>query len=289
MVSDGTEFAVGDIDKWFDESRRNTKAKHEKWAKYYDRRRRDIQIKVNDWVLVKTHPLSSAAQKVIAKFKPKYEGKVTRRRRTSSFDSNSSRYTSSNFDGVQPRSNESQYSRKNGSGERRELEKKGASFKADQGERHTGIASNRRPLVRSSSGSWTEPNRRIKKCKKETLGFKKSGQSGSGGPERKYRNGPRQQGAKRKLASVSSNDLPYFRKRCRGDETMIPSTNGCNLRPRRGHNKEDQFDPEETKNNNTAPTLRSKGQVGVPKAEDVSNSIARRGQEECEHSKIPIP
>ncbi|GFS99947.1 uncharacterized protein TNCV_4196321 [Trichonephila clavipes] len=62
------------FEKWFDEARRNTKAKHEKWAKYYDRRRRDVQIKVNDWVLVKTHPLSSAAQKGVAKFKPKFEG-----------------------------------------------------------------------------------------------------------------------------------------------------------------------------------------------------------------------
>ncbi|GFY29239.1 hypothetical protein TNCV_4723671 [Trichonephila clavipes] len=33
MVSDGTEFAVGDIERLFEEARRNTKAKHEKWAK----------------------------------------------------------------------------------------------------------------------------------------------------------------------------------------------------------------------------------------------------------------
>ncbi|GFV65721.1 retrovirus-related Pol polyprotein from transposon 412 [Trichonephila clavipes] len=37
MVSDGTEFAEGDIEKLFDEAKRNTKAKHEKCAKYYDR------------------------------------------------------------------------------------------------------------------------------------------------------------------------------------------------------------------------------------------------------------
>ncbi|GFU91485.1 retrovirus-related Pol polyprotein from transposon 17.6 [Trichonephila clavipes] len=74
MVSDGTKFAVGNIEKLFDEARRNTKAKHDKWAKYYNQRRRDVRIKVNDWVLVKTHPLSSAAQKVVAKFKPKFEG-----------------------------------------------------------------------------------------------------------------------------------------------------------------------------------------------------------------------
>ncbi|GFU76139.1 uncharacterized protein TNCV_206831 [Trichonephila clavipes] len=60
MVSDGTEFAVGDIDRLFEEARRNTRTKNEKWEKYYNRRRRDVQIKVNNWVLVATHPLSSA-------------------------------------------------------------------------------------------------------------------------------------------------------------------------------------------------------------------------------------
>ncbi|GFY23768.1 retrovirus-related Pol polyprotein from transposon 17.6 [Trichonephila clavipes] len=74
MASDGTEFAVRDIEKLFDEARKNTKAKHEKWAKYYNRRRQDIRIRVNDWVLLQTHPLSSAAKKVVAKFKSKFEG-----------------------------------------------------------------------------------------------------------------------------------------------------------------------------------------------------------------------
>ncbi|GFY12401.1 hypothetical protein TNCV_1798231 [Trichonephila clavipes] len=52
---------------------------------------------------------------------------------------------------------------------------------------------------------------------------------------------------------------------------------------RRGHNKEDQFEPEEAeRNNRTTPTSRSKeGQAdGIPEAEVVSNSIARRGKEE---------
>ncbi|GFV41358.1 uncharacterized protein TNCV_1302181 [Trichonephila clavipes] len=74
MVSDGTEFVVGDIERLFDEARRNTKAKHEKWEKYYNRCRREVQIKVNDWVLIKTHPLSSVTKKVVGKFKPKFEG-----------------------------------------------------------------------------------------------------------------------------------------------------------------------------------------------------------------------
>ncbi|GFW13479.1 uncharacterized protein TNCV_1209451 [Trichonephila clavipes] len=154
MVSDGTEFAVGDIERLFDEARRNTKVKHEKWEKYYNTRRRNVQIKVNDWVLIKTHPLSSATKKVVAKFKPKFEGPYTvlgvknnniviwrsekrlmvnvdqvriyRHRkcdemeiRTGSSNSNSSRHESSSFDRVQRRSNESQYGRKKGSDKER--------------------------------------------------------------------------------------------------------------------------------------------------------------------------
>ncbi|GFW52093.1 uncharacterized protein TNCV_2819621 [Trichonephila clavipes] len=64
----------GDTEKLFEEARRNTKAKHEKWEKYYNRRRRYVQIKVNNCVWVATHPLSSATRKVVAKFKPKFEG-----------------------------------------------------------------------------------------------------------------------------------------------------------------------------------------------------------------------
>ncbi|GFW26080.1 hypothetical protein TNCV_3308511 [Trichonephila clavipes] len=77
MVSDGTEFVVEDIERLLDEARRNTKAKHEKWVKYYNRCRRDVQIKVNDCVLIKTHLLSSATKKVVAKFKPKFEGQYS--------------------------------------------------------------------------------------------------------------------------------------------------------------------------------------------------------------------
>ncbi|GFW81787.1 retrovirus-related Pol polyprotein from transposon 17.6 [Trichonephila clavipes] len=65
MVSDGTEFSVGDIERLFEEARRNTETKHENWKKCYNRRRCDAQIKVNDWVLVATHPLSSATRKMV--------------------------------------------------------------------------------------------------------------------------------------------------------------------------------------------------------------------------------
>ncbi|GFX19536.1 uncharacterized protein TNCV_2074451 [Trichonephila clavipes] len=74
MISDGTDFVVGEIERLFEEARRYTKANHKKWEKYYNRRRRDVRIKVNDLVLIATHPLSSATKKVVAKFKPKFEG-----------------------------------------------------------------------------------------------------------------------------------------------------------------------------------------------------------------------
>ncbi|GFW28214.1 hypothetical protein TNCV_4499441 [Trichonephila clavipes] len=45
-----------DIERLFEEARRNTETKQEKWKKYYNRRRRDVQVKVNDWVLVAAHP-----------------------------------------------------------------------------------------------------------------------------------------------------------------------------------------------------------------------------------------
>ncbi|GFV73842.1 transposon Ty3-I Gag-Pol polyprotein [Trichonephila clavipes] len=76
MVSDGAEFAVGNIEKLFKETRLNTKVKHEKWVKYYNRRH-DVHIKVNDWVLIETLPISLATKKVVAKFEPKFEGPYT--------------------------------------------------------------------------------------------------------------------------------------------------------------------------------------------------------------------
>ncbi|GFV96597.1 uncharacterized protein TNCV_3260611 [Trichonephila clavipes] len=126
IVSDGTEFAVGDIERLFEEARRNTKAKHEKWEKYYNRRRHDVQIKVR----IYRH----------RKCDETYIG-------TGSSDNGSLRDESSGFDRVQRRSKESQDGKKNGSEVKRELEVKGISFKNDQGEKHTNKTNKRRPLI----------------------------------------------------------------------------------------------------------------------------------------------
>ncbi|GFW42877.1 uncharacterized protein TNCV_734101 [Trichonephila clavipes] len=235
MVSDGTELAVGDIERLFEEARRNTKTKHEKWEKYYNIRRRDVQIKVNDWVLVATHSLSSATRKVVAKFKPKFEGpyrvldvknnnvviwkagkrltinvdqvRIYRHRKcdekeigTGSSDNGSLRHESSGFDRVQRRSNESQDGKKKGSEVKRELEGKGLSFRNNQGEKHTNKTNKRGPLIRSIPSSWSEKGRMIKK-----------------------------------------DVLPRLRKKNRREETVKPTTSGYNLRPKKGKREESRL------------------------------------------------
>ncbi|GFV49141.1 uncharacterized protein TNCV_236751 [Trichonephila clavipes] len=152
----------------FEDATRNTKTKHEKREKYYNRRRRDVHIKMNDWVLVATHPLSSATRKVVAKFKPKFEGpyrvldvknnnvviwkagkriminvdqvRIYRHRKcdeteigTGSSDNGNLRDESSGFDRVQRRSNESRDGKKKDFELKRELEEKGLSFRNNQG------------------------------------------------------------------------------------------------------------------------------------------------------------
>ncbi|GFW73751.1 uncharacterized protein TNCV_1542051 [Trichonephila clavipes] len=221
MVSDGTEFVVGDIERLFEEARRNTETKHEKWKNYYKRCRLNVQIKLNDSVLVATHPLSSATRKVVAKFKPKFESPYTvldvknnnvviwkagkrltinvdqvriyRHRKcdeteigTDCSNNGSLRDESSSFDRVQRRSNDSRDGKKKGSEVKRELEEKGLSFRNNQGEKHTNKTNKRGPLIRSIPSSWSEKDRMIKKkSKNEKLGYERSHESRSGGPERK--------------------------------------------------------------------------------------------------------
>ncbi|GFW02594.1 uncharacterized protein TNCV_2456091 [Trichonephila clavipes] len=158
--------------------------------------------------------------------------------RTNSSDSNSSRYKSSNFEGVLPRSNESHYSMKNGPDERRVLEEKGTGLKKDHG------------------------------------------------PERKYRKGPRRQGAKPKLTWVNSNDLPYFIKRGRRDETVMPNTSGYNFRLRRDAKAESR--PANEKRTQQGGPVQSRGnreQQYSPYAEEQkSGGRSRRDPKQVEHA-----
>ncbi|GFS93240.1 uncharacterized protein TNCV_2125231 [Trichonephila clavipes] len=162
MVSDRTEFAVGDIERLFEEARRNTKSKHEKWEKYYDTRMRDVQIKVNDWVLVRVYRHRKCDETEIG---------------TGSSDNGSLHDESSGFDRGQRRSNDSRDGKKKRSEVKRELEEKGLSFRNDQGEKHTYKTNKLRPLIRSIPSSWSEKGSMIKKSNNERLGYKRSNES----------------------------------------------------------------------------------------------------------------
>ncbi|GFW50841.1 uncharacterized protein TNCV_3591231 [Trichonephila clavipes] len=236
MVSDGMEFAVGYIERFFEDSRRNTKAKHEKWEKYYNRRRRDVQIKVDQFRIYRHRKCDET---VIG---------------TGSLDSGSWRDEWSGFDRVQRRSNELQDDKKKGSEVKSELEEKGLSFKNDQGEKHTNKTNKRGQLIRSILSSLSEKNRRIKRSKNEMLGYKRSHEPGSRGPERKIQKGSEHRVPKRALSSnyKTNSNMPKFRKKSRREETVTLTTIVYNLRPQSGKRVESR------------PTIERKTQQGEP-------------------------
>ncbi|GFW38694.1 retrovirus-related Pol polyprotein from transposon 412 [Trichonephila clavipes] len=58
--TEGAEYVGRNIEKLFDEARQNRRKQHKHWEKYYNRKRREVNIKVNDLVLVQTHFISAA-------------------------------------------------------------------------------------------------------------------------------------------------------------------------------------------------------------------------------------
>ncbi|GFU09856.1 uncharacterized protein TNCV_1292291 [Trichonephila clavipes] len=102
MVSDGTEFAVGDNERLLDNARRNINAKHGKWANQAVKQNNLVIWRSGKWLTV------NVDQVRIYHHRKSDEMEI----RTGSSDSSSSRYKSSNFESVQRRSNESPYGRK---------------------------------------------------------------------------------------------------------------------------------------------------------------------------------
>ncbi|GFV97250.1 hypothetical protein TNCV_155671 [Trichonephila clavipes] len=73
-VTEGAEYVGRNTEKLFEEARQNMRKQHKTWEKYYNRKRREVNIKVNDLVLVQTHFISAAGRRVVGKFMPKFEG-----------------------------------------------------------------------------------------------------------------------------------------------------------------------------------------------------------------------
>ncbi|GFV75325.1 retrovirus-related Pol polyprotein from transposon 412 [Trichonephila clavipes] len=253
MVSDGTEFAVGDIERLFEEARRNTETKQEKWKKYYNRRRRDVQIKVNDWVLVATHPLSSATRKVVAKFKPKFEDQVRiyRHRKcneteigTGSSDNGSLRDESSGFDRVQRRSNDSRDGKKKGYKRSDESRSGGPERKVQKGSEHR---VNKRALSSNYRTNHSLTKFRKKSRREETVTPTTSGY----------------------------NLRPRIGKREESRSTI-----------ERRHNKEVQFDPEKAEKGTIVHTSRSEQDQAtrMPEEEVINNGKTWKGEERVQRN-----
>ncbi|GFS87155.1 hypothetical protein TNCV_1130441 [Trichonephila clavipes] len=94
-----------------------------------------------------------------------------------SSDSNGSRYKSSNFE-----SNDSQYSRNNGSGERQEAKGKKTSLKKDQSEGHTSITEKkkvqRKETAEPSTSRYNSRPRRDEKVESRSSSEKRTPQRG---------------------------------------------------------------------------------------------------------------
>ncbi|GFW16165.1 uncharacterized protein TNCV_4263301 [Trichonephila clavipes] len=73
-VTEGAEYVGRNIEKLFVDERQDMRKQHKTWGKYYNRKRREVNIKVNDLVLVQTHFICAACRRVVGKFMPKYEG-----------------------------------------------------------------------------------------------------------------------------------------------------------------------------------------------------------------------
>ncbi|GFT87765.1 uncharacterized protein TNCV_3082591 [Trichonephila clavipes] len=295
MVSDGTEFTVGDIERLFAEARLNTKDKPEKWGKY-NRHRREVQIKVNDWVLIATHPLSSATKKVVAKFKPKIEGpyrvlevknknvviwkalkrltinvdqvRIYRHRKsgeteigTGSSDNGSLCDESSGFDRVQRISNESQYGKKKGSDVKRDLEENGLSFfKKMIRVRDTQMRQISTDHLSDQYLFLSLRKVELKEAKMQFCGFKRSRESGSNGPERKIRKGSISIRNKRTLSSNDSIAFPICNKKRRTQDKVADSVNRYNLKPRGGREVESRTAMEmKTQQGGLVRTRKSRG------------------------------
>ncbi|GFW27373.1 uncharacterized protein TNCV_590681 [Trichonephila clavipes] len=281
MVSDGTEFAVGDIERLFEEARRNTKIKHEKWEKYYNRRRRNVQIKVNDWVLIATHPLSSATRKVVAKFKPKFEGPYRVLDLHKGFLWKAGKRLTINVDQVRIYRHRKCDETEIGTGSSRITVVYAmnrvvlAECNGDQMSRKMVKRKGRRSIP----SSWSEKSR-IKRSKNEIIGYKRSRESGSSGPDRKLRKSSDYRVPKRVLSSNDSVFQKCSRKRPKQDKVAV-STNRYNLRLRGGREVESRSAMErKTQQGGPVRSWKGRGRKDSPYIEErtrSNNRNARRG------------
>ncbi|GFV73256.1 uncharacterized protein TNCV_317761 [Trichonephila clavipes] len=126
----------------------------------------------------------------------------------------------------------------------------------------------------------------IKRSKNERLGYKRSHESRSEGPERKVQKGSEHRVPKTALSSNyrTNYNLPKFRKKSQREETVTPTTRGYNLRPRNGKRVESRPTIErKTQQGGPVRSRKGRGRNDSPYIEErtiSSNKNARRGGDE---------
>ncbi|GFT10490.1 retrovirus-related Pol polyprotein from transposon 17.6 [Trichonephila clavipes] len=217
-VTEDTQYVGRNIERLFDEARQNMRNKHKSWEKYYNRRRRDVHIKVNDLVLIQTHFLSAAGRKQVGKFMPKFEApyrvlelngnnlivwksgrrvtanieqvRVYRPRQTDTISSDSpveTLYDEQEVSHGSNRSNQGQFKE-----HRKTSSQESEGYRSQQGNATREIPRNKRKI--NSTASKDQALKRSKICRKRSL-------QGSEHQDRKRRAPEQRQGVKRSIPS----------------------------------------------------------------------------------------
>ncbi|GFX45166.1 uncharacterized protein TNCV_3432141 [Trichonephila clavipes] len=226
-VTEDTKYVGRNIERLFDEARQNMRNKHKPRGKYYNSRRRDVHIKVNDLVLIQTHFLSAAGRKQVVKFMPKFEGpyrvlelngnnlivwksgrrvtvnidqvRVYRPRQTDTISSDSpveTLYDEQEVSHGSNRSNQGQFKE-----HRKTSSQESEGYRSRQGTATREIPRNKRKI--NSTASKDQALKRSKICRKRS-------RQGSEHQDRKRRALEQRQGVKRTIpSSVSSRNYKF--------------------------------------------------------------------------------
>ncbi|GFT19563.1 retrovirus-related Pol polyprotein from transposon 412 [Trichonephila clavipes] len=191
-VTEDAKYVGRNIERLFDEARRNMQKKHKSWEKHYNLRRRDVHIKVNDLVLLQTHFLSAAGRKQV---------RVYRSRQSDTISSDSqveTLYDEQEVSHGSNRSNQGQFKE-----HRKISSQESEGCRSRQGNTTREIPRNKRKI--NSTASKDQTLKRSKICRKRS-------RQGSEHQDRKRRAPEQGQGVKRSIPSSVSSINYKFQK-----------------------------------------------------------------------------
>ncbi|GFW50946.1 retrovirus-related Pol polyprotein from transposon 297 [Trichonephila clavipes] len=189
-VAEDTKYVGRNIERLFDEARRNMRNKHKSWEKYYNRRRRNVHIKVNDLVLIQTHFLSAAVRKQVRVYRPHQTDTI------SSDSPVETLYDEQEVSHGSNRSKQGQFKE-----HRKTSSQESEGCRSRQGNTAREIPRNKRKI--SSNASKDQVLKRSKMCRKRSL-------QRSEHQDRKRRAPEQRQGVKRSIpSSISSRNYKF--------------------------------------------------------------------------------